>query len=97
MFQSGHPARIESLEQRRQTGGNCQSRHAACHRQYDAFGQHLLDQVAAAGAERTKQFQAKFGKARNLGERSLGHQDPGATSITMFFAGFAEGAAPLEI
>jgi dihydroxyacetone kinase-like protein len=51
--------------------------------------------AAAAGAESTKDFQAKFGKARNLGERSLGYQDPGATSMTMFFTGFAEGAAAL--
>ena len=52
--------------------------------------------AAAAGAERTKEFQAKFGKARNLGERSLGYKDPGATSMTMFFTGFAEGAAALS-
>ena len=45
-----------------------------------------------AAAETTK-FQAKFGKARNLGERSIGHQDPGATSMAMLLAGFAEGAA----
>jgi dihydroxyacetone kinase-like protein len=49
-------------------------------------------EAALAGAERTKQFQAKFGRARNLGERSIGHQDPGATSMSMFFAGMAEGA-----
>jgi len=58
-----------------------------------------LEKAAAAaqqGAESTKQFQAKFGKARNLKERSLGHQDPGATSIAMLFVGFAEGAASLE-
>jgi dihydroxyacetone kinase-like protein len=55
-----------------------------------------LDKAATAaeeGAERTKDFQARFGKARNLGERSLGHQDPGATSMAMLLRGFAEGAA----
>jgi len=55
-----------------------------------------LDKAATAaeqGAERTKDFQARFGKARNLGERSLGHQDPGATSTAMLLRGFAEGAA----
>lgn len=52
--------------------------------------------AAEAGAASTQQFQAKFGKARNLGPRSLGHQDPGATSLAMFFAGCAEGAASLE-
>ncbi len=57
-----------------------------------------LEKAAAAartGAEGTKQFQAKFGKARNLGERTLGHQDPGATSTAMLFSGFAEGAAAI--
>ena len=51
--------------------------------------------AAEAGAEKTKQFQARFGRARNLGERSIGHQDPGATSIAMFFRGLAQGAASL--
>jgi len=55
-----------------------------------------LDKAATAaekGAERTKDFQARFGKARNLRERSLGHQDPGATSTAMLLRGFAEGAS----
>jgi len=58
-----------------------------------------LDKAAAAaeaGAASTKDFQAKFGKARNLGERSIGHQDPGATSMAMLFRGFAAGAVSLE-
>jgi phosphoenolpyruvate---glycerone phosphotransferase subunit DhaL len=33
-------------------------------------------------------LQAKFGRARNLGPRSVGHADPGATSISLLFAGF---------
>ena len=49
--------------------------------------------AARDGAEKTRDFQAKFGKARNLGERSLGHQDPGATSVSIFLRGLAEGAA----
>jgi len=52
--------------------------------------------AAQAGAERTRELQAKFGKARNLGPRSLGHQDPGATSMAMLLDGFADGAAALE-
>jgi len=52
--------------------------------------------AAEAGALRTKDFQARFGRARNLGPRSLGHQDPGATSISLLLRGFAEGAATLE-
>ena len=48
--------------------------------------------AAETGAEGTKEFQARFGKARNLGERSIGYQDPGATSMAMLFRGLAEGA-----
>jgi dihydroxyacetone kinase-like protein len=51
--------------------------------------------AAQAGAESTRDMQAKFGKARNIGERSLGHKDPGATSMSMIFRGMAEGAAAL--
>ena len=51
--------------------------------------------AAEEGAEATKQFQAKFGKACNLAERSLGHRDPGATSIALLLRGFAEDAAGL--
>ncbi len=61
-----------------------------------AQGLRKAAEAAADGAKSTKQLQAKFGKARNLGQRSLGHQDPGATSMAMLFAGFAEGAATLE-
>jgi dihydroxyacetone kinase len=35
---------------------------------------------------------AKFGRARNLGDRTRGHADPGASSISHIFAGFAEAA-----
>lgn len=49
--------------------------------------------AAKQGAESTKDMQAKFGRARNLGERTLGFQDPGATSISYIFAGFADAVA----
>jgi dihydroxyacetone kinase-like protein len=55
----------------------------------------LLAQAAAAaqrGAESTSALQARFGRARNLGARTIGHVDPGATSIALFFAGFRDGA-----
>ena len=48
--------------------------------------------AAAAGAAATKDMKAKFGRARNLGDRVIGHVDPGATSISYVFAGLAEGA-----
>lgn len=50
----------------------------------------LAAAAAAAGAEQTKEMLAKFGRARNLGARVLGHADPGATSIALILAGFAE-------
>jgi dihydroxyacetone kinase-like protein len=46
--------------------------------------------AAAAGAEATKPYRAKFGRARNLGERVVGHADPGAVSVSLLFKGFSE-------
>jgi dihydroxyacetone kinase-like protein len=56
-------------------------------------GQSLREAAEAAvrGADATRNFVAKFGKARFSGERTLGHPDPGATSMAMIFAGFCEG------
>ena len=53
----------------------------------------LVEAAAAAanGAEATKNMKAKFGRARNLGDRVLGHADPGAVSISLIFKGFSEG------
>lgn len=42
-----------------------------------------MAQAAAAGAEKTIPMQAKKGRASYLGERSIGHQDPGATSTKL--------------
>jgi dihydroxyacetone kinase-like protein len=46
--------------------------------------------AAAAGAAATTQFRAKFGRARNLGERVIGHVDPGAVSVSLLFKGFCQ-------
>ena len=40
-------------------------------------------QAAEAGVEATKPMVATKGRASYLGERSVGHQDPGATSFTL--------------
>lgn len=48
-------------------------------------------EAAARGAESTKTLRAAFGRARNLGDRTLGHADPGATSIAYLFAGLRVG------
>ena len=48
-------------------------------------------EAAEKGAASTKEFQARFGRAKNLGDRTIGHQDPGATSMALIFQGFFEG------
>jgi dihydroxyacetone kinase-like protein len=46
--------------------------------------------AAQAGARATVPLQARKGRASYLGERSIGHQDPGATSTALVFAALAE-------
>ena len=46
-------------------------------------------EAATRGAAATKEMVAKFGRARNLGDRTKGHQDPGATSVSLIFQAFA--------
>jgi dihydroxyacetone kinase-like protein len=45
--------------------------------------------AADAGAKATVPMQARKGRASYLGPRSVGHQDPGATSTALLFAAFA--------
>ena len=47
--------------------------------------------AARAGAGATRNFTAKYGRAKFLGEKTLGHEDPGAVSISLMFAGFDSG------
>jgi dihydroxyacetone kinase-like protein len=46
--------------------------------------------AAAEGAEKTTAYVAKFGRARTMGERAIGHQDPGATSFAFMFDAFSK-------
>ena len=48
-------------------------------------------EAALKGAEATVDMKANFGRARNLGERSIGFADAGATSWACLFQSFAEG------
>ncbi|PCI33665.1 MAG: dihydroxyacetone kinase [Flavobacteriaceae bacterium] len=48
-------------------------------------------EAASEGAEKTIAMKANFGRARNLGERSIGAADPGATSWACMFNSFAQG------
>jgi dihydroxyacetone kinase-like protein len=43
--------------------------------------------AAEDGALATKGMQARFGRAKHQGERTIGHQDPGATSTSLVFRG----------
>lgn len=47
--------------------------------------------AASEGARATENFQARFGRAKNYKERSLGTPDPGAVSLALFFEGLAAG------
>jgi dihydroxyacetone kinase-like protein len=51
----------------------------------------IAAEAAENGAVSTKEFKARFGRAKNLGERTIGFQDPGATSMALIFRGFLEG------
>ncbi|NEE03698.1 dihydroxyacetone kinase subunit DhaL [Phytoactinopolyspora halotolerans] len=48
--------------------------------------------AARSGAEATKGYVARFGKARTLGERALGFVDPGALSTAIVFEAMADWA-----
>jgi phosphoenolpyruvate---glycerone phosphotransferase subunit DhaL len=60
----------------------------------DALGEGFTAARAAAeeGALATTPLQARKGRASYLGERSIGHQDPGATSSSLLIAGLVEAA-----
>lgn len=45
---------------------------------------------ARQGMEATKNYQAKYGRAKSLQERSIGYQDAGATSTWIIFRAMAE-------
>ncbi|MFD9903044.1 dihydroxyacetone kinase subunit DhaL [Streptomyces sp. NPDC059063] len=50
-------------------------------------------EAARQGALATVPLQARKGRASYLGERSVGHQDPGATSSALLFEALADTAA----
>jgi dihydroxyacetone kinase phosphoprotein-dependent L subunit len=60
----------------------------------DGFVPMLRAAAAAAfeGAEATKNYIAKFGRAKSLMERALGFRDPGAVSVWIIFRSMAEYA-----
>lgn len=50
-------------------------------------------EAARAGAEATIPMQARKGRASYLGERSIGHQDPGATSTAIIIAALSRAVS----
>ncbi|MFJ5733160.1 dihydroxyacetone kinase subunit DhaL [Streptomyces paradoxus] len=60
----------------------------------DALGDSFTAARTAAeeGAVATTPLQARKGRASYVGERSIGHQDPGATSSALLIAALAEAA-----
>ncbi|GAA2246979.1 MULTISPECIES: dihydroxyacetone kinase subunit DhaL [Streptomyces] len=60
----------------------------------DALGDSFTAARTAAeeGAVATTPLQARKGRASYVGERSIGHQDPGATSAALLIAALAEAA-----
>jgi dihydroxyacetone kinase-like protein len=70
----------------------------ALHEELDA-GRSLPEATRAAadaareGAESTVPMQARKGRASYLGERSIGHQDPGATSAAIIIAALSRAVA----
>ena len=55
--------------------------------------EEMLDAGAKAareGAEKTKNYVARFGRAKNLGTRALGHEDAGAVSTWLLLSAMAD-------
>lgn len=50
------------------------------------------EEAAAQGVENTKECIARFGRAKSLMERAVGHQDAGATSVWIIFRAMREFA-----
>lgn len=50
-------------------------------------------EAAQAGAEDTRAMQAQLGRAARLGERSVGHMDPGAVSAALLLRAMADSFA----
>jgi dihydroxyacetone kinase-like protein len=58
-----------------------------------ATGLKAARDAAAAGREATTPMLARKGRASYLGERSVGHQDPGAASVALLLEAAADAAS----
>ncbi|WHY67663.1 dihydroxyacetone kinase subunit DhaL [Neobacillus sp. SuZ13] len=50
----------------------------------------VAEKHAAGGVEKSKEYVAKFGRAKSLGERAIGHQDAGATTVWIMLKSMRE-------
>jgi phosphoenolpyruvate---glycerone phosphotransferase subunit DhaL len=57
---------------------------------HDVLGKAAL--AAMQGAEDTEKFAARFGRAKNYKEKTIGTPDAGAISLMVFFQGLESGA-----
>lgn len=48
------------------------------------------EEAAKEGMEDTRKYQAKYGRAKSLGERAVGYEDAGAVSVYLIFQGMRE-------
>lgn len=93
---------IDGVKMRGQSDRGCKTMLDAIIPAYEAFkssvseGSSLIEAAEAAtseaedGVEYTKTIIATKGRASYLGERSIGHQDPGATSSTIIIKSFSD-------
>jgi dihydroxyacetone kinase-like protein len=58
-----------------------------------ATGLKAAQEAAAAGRDATTPMLARKGRASYLGERSVGHQDPGAASVALLLEAAADAAS----
>jgi len=59
-----------------------------------AHAMEYASEAAHKGAEATRNLIAKYGRAKFLGEKTLGSPDAGATSIALMFLGFSVALMP---
>lgn len=98
---------IEGIKQRGQSDRGCKTMLDAIIPAYEAFkaaveaggdlkaASRAAADAANEGMAYTKTIIATKGRASYLGERSIGHQDPGATSSALLIKAIADGLADL--
>jgi phosphoenolpyruvate---glycerone phosphotransferase subunit DhaL len=95
-------AAIDGIEERGKAVPGDKTMIDALEPAYDAFSNRMKEEkpfldclkaacdAAGKGVEYTKTISARKGRASYLGERSIGHQDPGATSVVIILRALTE-------